>query len=150
MAVKGFMGRFEHTLDAKGRVFVPAKFRAGLGESFVLVPSFHQKCIWAFSEDAFNEMIDKLASVSLMDEDTAMIEAYLFQNANDVAPDSQGRIGISAELRQAAELKKDIVIAGTRNRVEIWDKQLYEAHRPVMDESFRAALSRAAAKGVIL
>ena len=150
MAIKGFMGRYEHTLDAKGRLFIPAKFRAGLGETFIICPSFHQNCLWAFSEETFNEIIDKLAGVSLMDEDSTMIESFLFQNANDVTLDSQGRVNISTEHRQCASLQKDVVIAGTRNRVEIWDKELYLARKPVMDERFRAAMERASAKGVVI
>jgi len=150
MAVKGFMGRFEHTLDAKGRLFIPAKFRAGLGEAFVLCPSFHQNCLWAFSEEGFNEIIDKLSGVSLMDEDSAMIDAFLFQNANDVAMDGQGRINISPELRQFASLSKDVIIAGTRNRVEIWDKEAYLANKPAVDERFRLAMERAREKGVVI
>ena len=79
-----------------------------------------------------------------------MIESFLFQNANDVTLDSQGRVNISPEHRQCASLQKDVVIAGTRNRVEIWDKELYLARKPVMDERFRAAMERAAAKGVVI
>ena len=150
MAIKGFMGRFEHSLDAKGRLFIPAKFRAGLGDSFVLCPSFHQKCLWAFSEEGFNEIIDKLEGASLMDEDSAMNDALLFQNANDVALDSQGRINISPELRQFAGLAKDVVVAGTRNHVEIWDKEAYWAQKVVVDENFRQAMGRAREKGVVI
>lgn len=73
-----FKGKYEHTLDAKGRLFVPVKYREGLGDSFVICQAFFQNCLWAFSSQDFDEMAEKM-DFSLLDEQARAWSAFLCQ-----------------------------------------------------------------------
>lgn len=120
-----FKGRHEHTLDAKGRVFIPAEYRGGLGQTFVVTRAFRDPCLWVFSAEAFEALSAKMEDFSLLDDSTQSLERMLYNSACDVEPDRQGRILLSADLRAYAGLTKDVVITGSRNRLEIWDKAVW-------------------------
>ena len=111
-------GEFKHTIDSKGRVFVPAKFRADLGQSVIVAKTFG-KFLVMYSEEEWINFMEKLDALSET-EDIGDMKRYIMKNAMPTDVDAQGRINISAEHRAFAGLVKDISFIGTRKYVEIW------------------------------
>ena len=107
-----FFGRYDYTIDAKGRLNFPAKFRDAMGESFVVL-EWVDNCLFALPMEEVERLADKLESDELMD--SWAISGDLFSTACEVAPDKQGRILLPAELRAYAGLEKDVTIIGNRN-----------------------------------
>jgi len=124
--VDQFLGEYEHSLDAKGRLILPAKFRAPLEEGAVLSIG-KQHCLGVYPRDAWKRMSES-ADEATRDENEGRASAALtasrtlFALAQPVNPDSQGRIAISEGLRKYAGLDKKVVVTGALNRIEIWDE----------------------------
>ena len=110
-----FFGRYDYTIDAKGRLNFPAKFRDAMGESFVVL-EWVDSCLFALPMEEVERLADKLESDELMD--SWAISGDLFSTACEVVPDKQGRILLPAELRAYAGLEKDVTIIGNRNHAE--------------------------------
>ncbi len=146
-----YKGTYEHTLDAKGRVFIPAKFREGLGEEFVVCKGFFDPCLYVFSNEEFENFSAKLDELPFADEDALTLQRDLYATASDVAGDKQGRALIPAALRDYAGLDKDVVIVGVRTHVEIWDQQSWSESRAHSDTgALKAAIRNLRAQGVKL
>ena len=115
-------GKFHHSIDAKGRLFIPAKLREKLGDSFYVTISF-EDCLTIYSTERWKKAEEKLESMS----QTAQMELRpLFSNASNVELDGQGRIPLAQYLRDAAKLDKDVTIVGTGLYVQIWDAEKYK------------------------
>jgi len=115
-------GKFHHTIDAKGRVFIPARLREKLGESFYVTISF-EDCLTVYSNERWKKAVDKLESLT----QAAQMELRpIFSNAAPVELDSQGRIQLTQNLRETAGLKRDVTIVGTGLYVQIWDAEAYK------------------------
>lgn len=112
-------GTFEHTLDAKGRLFIPAKFREELGESFYINIS-SERCLVAYTMDKWQDMKKKVDALSTLEQKKAR---PIFANASKCELDGQGRILLPQFLREFAGLTKDVVVVGNNNTAEIWDKE---------------------------
>lgn len=118
--------QYTHSLDAKGRVNFPAKLRESLGYRFIITRGLDSnKCLFAYSEDAWEELGEKIKL--LPNSKARQVQRFLFGNAIDVEPDKQGRIVIPQNLREYAQLSKDVVISGIGDHAEIWDKDEWEA-----------------------
>ncbi len=116
-------GQYAHTIDAKGRLFIPAKLRAALGATFhVTVGQDH--CLSIYSDESWATFMDKLKELTYSEVKRLR---PLFANAADCEPDGQGRILIPAKLREYASLEKDVVVIGSFDRVEIWNAQRWAA-----------------------
>lgn len=120
-----FKGVFEHSIDPKGRVFIPAKYREALGEQFVMCKSYLEKCLEVYTTEEFDKLAEKFADSALTNKNEQEVQRYLYANANDVELDKQGRALIPANLREYAGLDTEVTIVGVRNRLEIWDRQAY-------------------------
>ncbi len=118
-----FMGKYTHTVDDKGRAFIPAKFRDELGESFVVCKGFHEKCLYVFPDKVFDAIGEKLLGESLFDESIAKVQREFYSNSAPVELDKQGRIVIPQDLRDYAGIQKEVTITGAGTRIEIWDKE---------------------------
>lgn len=114
------VGKYEQTIDAKGRVNIPAKFRPALGDSFVVAfgPVFGENCANVYPKEQWYAFMEKVQQVDV--EDRAMIMRYIQDNAAECTLDTQGRAVIPSEIRLAAGLSKDIVVVGEHTKVEIW------------------------------
>ena len=140
-----FFGRYDYTIDAKGRLNFPAKFRDAMGESFVVL-EWVDSCLFALPMEEVQRLADKLESDELMD--SWAISGDLFSTACEVVPDKQGRILLPAELRAYAGLEKDVTIIGNRNHAEIWATEVWNARRAaVTNDQRQIALRLDAAKG---
>lgn len=129
-------GEFKHTLDAKGRVFVPAKFRSDLGASVVIAKSL-SKFLVMYSEEEWINFMEKLDLLGET-EDISDMKRYIMKNAMPTDVDTQGRISISADHREFAKLVKDISFIGMRKYVEIWSDEDVKAETSGLDiEKFK-------------
>lgn len=134
-----FMGQYEHSIDTKGRIIIPAKYREELGESFVITRDL-EGCLLLYSEEEWQGFVSKLKALPSK-QSTKRIQRQYLSKAMEVEPDKQGRILIPALLRAEASLEKEVVFVGMMNRVEIWDKKRFEEQEMEEDpEALEAAL----------
>lgn len=117
-----FVGQFEHSLDAKSRLFIPAKYRAELGPAFYVTRKT-ETCLAIYPEEAWIKLTDKLNN--LPDSVVGPIKQFLYSKTAYVTPDSQGRIVLSAELLAYAHIERDTVIIGVGDHLQIWSKPLW-------------------------
>lgn len=120
-----FYGEYQHSVDVKGRVIVPAKFRDGLGEKFIVTKGL-DNCLFAYSPEEWGNLETKLKSLPFTDKDVRAFVRFFFAGATECEVDKQGRILLPQNLREYAGLEKDIYVIGVSTRVEIWDKAKWE------------------------
>jgi MraZ protein len=122
-----FRGRSRHTLDEKGRLAIPARFKEFLNqrEDDCLVLTNHLNCLWAFARDDWNKIEEKAAELSLFDRAVNTYRRYFISGAQKCAM-KQGRITIPPDLREIAGLRKEVVLVGELKLFEIWDKEKWE------------------------
>ncbi|MCR5791209.1 MAG: division/cell wall cluster transcriptional repressor MraZ [Lachnospiraceae bacterium] len=119
-----FSGFANHKIDAKGRMIVPSKFREELGDSFVVTKGL-DGCLYIYPNEEWGVFLEKLHTLP-SSKDTRKIVRFFAAGADNVEVDGQGRILIRSDLREYAGLQKDVVLAGTFERIEIWDKERWD------------------------
>ena len=119
-----FMGEYNHTIDAKGRLIVPSKFRESLGDEFVVTKGM-DGCLFVYDNNEWAKFEEKLRSLPMIDKEARQFTRYFLAGAASVEVDKQGRILIPAVLRDFAEITKDAVLVGVGSRIEIWSKKCY-------------------------
>ena len=117
-----FMGEYNHTLDTKGRLIVPTKFREDLGGEFVVTKGF-DGCLYLFPPHAWEEFQEKLNTLPVNRGDSRKLTRFFVAGAANVELDKQGRILVPSTLREFAGLEKEVVLTGMLNRIEIWSRQ---------------------------
>jgi MraZ protein len=122
----GFRGTSQHTIDAKGRIFIPTKYKEILGTSFVVFKWGKDKCLYAMSSEAFENFTTSSKLKKLPEGKAKQVKRALFSSAEDVEMDAQNRILIPAELRAHAHLDKDVAIVGIETRLEFWDYETWK------------------------
>ena len=130
-----FMGEYQHSLDEKGRMTIPAKFRDDLGQSFVVTRGLDQ-CLFVYPKAEWSVLENKLKSLPLMKSDARAFTRFFFSGATECDLDRQGRVNIPSNLREHARLDKDAVVIGVSNRVEIWSREAWESYSSQSEESF--------------
>ncbi|AEV69003.1 division/cell wall cluster transcriptional repressor MraZ [Acetivibrio clariflavus] len=120
-----FYGEYQHSIDVKGRVIMPSKFRDGLGEKFIVTKGL-DNCLFVYSLEEWSNLEAKLKSLPFTDKDVRAFVRFFFAGATECETDKQGRILIPQNLREYAGLEKDVYIIGVSTRVEIWDKAKWE------------------------
>jgi MraZ protein len=136
-----FYGEFLHSIDRKGRLILPAKFRETAKANFIekfFVTRGLDKCLFMFSEEEWRAQETKFKTVSFTKQQARIFNRLYFSGAMEVVPDRQGRILLAQYLKDFAEIKKDVVIVGVSNRIEIWAndkwKEFYGSQRPSFEE----------------
>ncbi|MBU8613032.1 MULTISPECIES: division/cell wall cluster transcriptional repressor MraZ [Bacillus] len=130
-----FMGEYQHTIDAKGRMIVPAKFREGLGEQFVLTRGLDQ-CLFGYPMDEWKQIEEKLKALPLTKKDARAFTRFFFSGATECELDKQGRVNIASSLLNYAKLEKECVVIGVSNRIELWSKVIWEQYTEEQEDSF--------------
>ncbi|RJR48540.1 MAG: division/cell wall cluster transcriptional repressor MraZ, partial [Desulfobacteraceae bacterium] len=122
-----FRGRSKHTLDEKGRLAIPARFKDGLNVRGIqsIVITNHFNCLWAFANDDWKQIEEKAADLSLFDQAVNTYRRYFISGAQECLI-KQGRITIPPDLREIAGLKKEVVLVGGLKLFEIWDREKWE------------------------
>ena len=113
------MGEYHHNIDDKGRLTIPSKFREDLGEKFVITRGL-ENCLFAYSLEDFQKIVAELQKIPFTKKDARQFMRFFLSGATTVEFDKQGRINISSPLISYAELKKECIIIGTGDRLEIW------------------------------
>ena len=121
-----FMGEYNHTVDEKGRLIVPSKFREQLGEEFVVTKGL-DGCLFIYPEDEWDRIEEKFREVPLTTQDARKFARFFFAGAATCEIDKQGRILLPQVLRTHANITKDAVLVGVLNRVEIWSRERWES-----------------------
>ena len=116
-----FMGEYNHTIDTKGRLIIPSKFREALGDGFVVTKGL-DGCLFVYAIDDWKVFEEKLASLPLINVEARQFARFFLSGAQYVSVDKQGRILIPTTLREFANLKKDVLLAGMLDHIEIWDE----------------------------
>jgi len=127
-----FIGEYRHSLDVKGRIIVPAKFRDGLGDKFVLTKGL-DGCLFAYSKEEWANFEEKIKSLPLTNKDARAFVRFFFAGAVECEIDKQGRTLIPPMLREHAGLNKELVIIGVSNRVEIWSQDKWDSYSEAED-----------------
>ena len=123
-----FMGEYSHTIDAKGRIIVPAKFRESLGDNFVVTKGL-DNCLFVYTSEDCRKFEEKLRSLPLTNKDARKFTRFFLAEI-----DKQGRILIPSVLREFAPLEKDVVLVGVGSRIEIWDKARWNESISIYDD----------------
>ncbi len=121
------MGEYTHSIDAKGRLIIPAKFRQELGESFVITRGL-DRCLFVFPAPEWQRIVERLKSLSFTNADVRAFTRFFFSGATEGELDKQGRVHLPPPLREYAQLEKDCAIIGVSTRVEIWSQPAWESY----------------------
>lgn len=130
-----FIGEYEHNVDAKGRVIMPAKLREDIGDKFIITKGL-DGCLFAYSQTEWENFEEKLKALPLAQKNARNFVRFFLSGAVECEIDKQGRFLIPANLRAHATLDKEIVIIGVGTRLEIWNKDLWQKYSS--DESISA------------
>lgn len=120
-----FMGEYQHSLDEKGRLIMPVKFRDALGETFVVTRGL-DNCLFVYSKEEWRILEEKLKTLPMTSKEARAFVRFFFSGASECELDKSGRISLPQNLREHANLEKEVVVAGVTNRIEIWSKDNWE------------------------
>jgi len=124
-----FYGEFFHSIDRKGRLIMPSKFREAAKGNFVekfYITRGLDKCLFMFSEEEWKTQEQKFKSVSFTNQESRIFNRLYFSGAVEIIPDRQGRVLLPQYLKDFADIKKDIVVVGVSNRIEIWSNECWK------------------------
>ena len=128
-----FMGEYSHTIDAKGRLIIPSRFREELGDNFVVTKGL-DGCLFAYTNEEWKHFEEKLQAIPVSNQKGRRFARYFLAGATLCEVDKQGRILLPPVLREYANLQKDVVLVGVLSRVEIWDKDRWQENTYDEDE----------------
>lgn len=130
-----FMGEYQHTIDTKGRLIVPAKLREQLGEKFIVTRGM-DGCLFGYPLSEWEQLENKLNEMPLSQKDARLFVRYFYSAATECVIDKQGRINLPQNLRTHASLLKNCVLVGVANRIEIWDEERWNTFAKEAEENF--------------
>lgn len=130
-----FMGEYRHTIDEKGRVIIPAKFREGFDKTIIVTRGL-DKCLFLYPPCEWEVLEEKLLTLPLTKKDARAFTRFFFSGANDCPLDKQGRINLPDPLMKYASLEKDCVIVGVSNRMEIWNISNWNDYLTLSEHSY--------------
>ena len=119
------MSQYNHTIDAKGRVIIPAKFREKLGDSFVVTKGL-DGCLYGYAKEEWSAFEEKLGTLPITNKNSRQFTRFFLAGAAECELDKQGRILIPSVLREFAGLDKDVVLVGVASKIEIWSKERWD------------------------
>jgi len=140
-----FYGEYEHTIDRKGRLILPSKFREVAKANFIekfFVTRGLDKCLFMFSEEEWKVQEAKFKALPFTKKETRKFNRVYFSGAVDIAVDSQGRFIVPQYLKDFAGIKRDVVIIGVANRIEIWSKDTWQEFYSQSRDSFEDIAER--------
>lgn len=117
-----FMGEYNHTVDSKGRIIVPSKFRDKLGENFVITKNLDH-CLAIYDRENWEKLQPKLAEMTILSEASRTLRRMIVGSATEADTDKQGRVLLPAPLREYAKIDKEAVMIGNIDHIEIWSKE---------------------------
>ncbi|NWJ94230.1 MAG: division/cell wall cluster transcriptional repressor MraZ [Chloroflexi bacterium] len=146
-----FLGRYEHIVDSKGRIAIPAKFRAELGER-MYVTRWLDKCLALYSASAFEALAAKVSALSIADQNARLLRRIFFSDAAELEFDRQGRINLPSHLRDFAGIgaaEAEAVLVGANDYIELWAKDRWAEVQNQVEDDPNAIAAQLAQLGVI-
>lgn len=129
------LGEFRHSLDAKGRVFLPARWREELADGVVITKGL-ERCLWILPKARFEELAEQVQTLSVTRKRNRDYERILFSGASEEEIDRQGRVTIPPSLREYGSLAREVVVVGARRRAEIWDRAAWNDYRSNLESQY--------------
>lgn len=129
-----FIGEYNHNLDEKGRLAIPKKFRNDLLDGLVITRGL-DNCLFVYTKKEWEKLANKLSELPFSQSNSRAFARFMLGGAMDMNLDNQGRVILPANLRKFAELKKNIIVAGLFNRLEIWDEDKWEDYKKQTEAS---------------
>jgi len=134
-----FYGEYEHTIDKKGRLIIPSKFREAFKEYDVeklFITRGLDRCLFMFTENEWKTQESKFRSISFTKSEARKFNRLYFAGASQIECDKQGRILIPKYLKDYAVIKRDVMIIGVSNRIEVWSQEAWKSYYENSEESF--------------
>ena len=129
-----FIGEFKHSVDEKGRVSLPVKFRAALASGCVVTRGLDH-CLWVYPQEEWQVLAEKIAGLPITQKNARSFSRLMLAGASDATVDRIGRVNLPGYLRQYASIEKDVVIVGIYSRIEIWPADRWENFKKEMENS---------------
>ena len=142
-----FIGEYQHTLDNKGRIIIPSKFRTELGEEFVMTKGL-DNCLFVYPKTEWSILEEKLKQLPLTNRDARAFVRFFFSGASECDLDKQGRVLIPPNLREHSKLEKEVVIIGVSTRIEIWSKEEWDSYNNDDSLSYDSIAEKMAELGI--
>ena len=130
-----FLGEYQHSIDEKGRLIMPARFREQLGEKFIITRGL-DGCLFVYPMEEWQKLATEVQNLPLAKRDARTFTRILFSGATEAECDRQGRVSLPASLREYANIQKDVVTIGVSDRIEIWSDQLWQEINSTAGERF--------------
>ena len=143
MFLNGMRGEYRHQLDEKGRMRIPSKLKEMLGDSPVIMKGINGKCLYMYSQENAERVLEKMMSeVDFFDDDTAEVARFLMPFTIVAEEDKQGRVTLTETLINCAGLGKNIVTIGAYSRAEIWSEEAWEEYCANAEAKFKASAQK--------
>jgi MraZ protein len=140
------LGEYEHTIDDKNRLTLPARFRQVFGEGIVVTRGM-DGCLYAYTPGAWESLVDKsLATLNTLSKEGRRMQRFFFSGAAETELDKQGRVGLPSALLEHAKLGRDVVVAGVHDHLEIWDRDAWRRELAEVEGSAEDVAERLAAQ----
>lgn len=130
-----FMGEYQHSLDEKGRLIIPAKLREALGDQFVVTKGL-DTCLFVYPKEEWANVESKLRALPMTNANARAFARFMFSGATEVEVDKQGRINLPQNLRDHGKLDRDVLIIGVNTRVEIWSVEEWKKYQDQAGQSY--------------
>ena len=144
---KMLIGQYEHTIDAKKRLALPAKFRGELGDKIIITRGI-EGCLAVYTEVEWKIMADKLSTLTISQSEARSFTRMILAGAMEVSLDKLGRILVPDYLKEYADLKKNVVVCGLSNRLEIWDAEKWQAYKTEAEKGVDQIVSKLGGLGI--
>jgi len=142
-----FLGEYQHSVDGKGRMVLPRKFRDGLAGGCVITKG-QERCLYIFPAARWQEEVEKVQKLPRTDRRARNFSRSFFAGASDQVPDGQGRVAIPAALRSYASLEKEVTVVGVAERVEIWATEAWERLSSEADDYYAEIAETISEEGI--
>ena len=138
------LGEFEHTIDDKSRLTLPARFRSAFADGIVVTRGM-DGCLYAYTQAAWDDLVERrLAALDPLSQEGRRVQRHFFSGAIEAELDKQGRVNLPAALIQHAGLGREVVVAGVNDHVEIWDREAWRRELAVVEGSAEDVAERLA------
>jgi MraZ protein len=137
------LGEYEHTLDDKNRLTLPARFRDAFVGGVVVTRGM-DGCLYAYTREDFDRLVERMRALDPLSRESRVMQRHFFSGANVAEPDKQGRVMIPSALLTSAGLSRDVVVAGVYDHVEIWDRAAWRTHLEEVEGSAEHVAERLA------
>ena len=141
-----FLGEFDHSLDDKGRLSIPAKFRPALEDGLFITRGL-ERCLVIWDGDSWRAMADRVQNLNPWQADARKMQRHFFSGAVQAQPDKLGRVVVPQYLRQYANLDTEVVVVGLADRIEVWAREEWERERSEAEQDSAALAEHLAGSG---